>query len=126
VVRLSDDWDRWRGFCEPIMLSRLKLGVRCALRFVGDRSPAAAPFGRPARVTGPMSPEKVSREGAENCLPEAPGTDIGESPVEDGDMTRVIKWSCVDEVVMKVTVRRGDGGAPKGKEKEESKPRLFL
>jgi hypothetical protein len=57
--------------------------------------------------------EKLSRAGTGYCLADALGADSGESPVEDGDMTRVMRCSWVDEVVMKTAVRRADEQEPR-------------
>jgi hypothetical protein len=84
--RVSDDCDECRAFwAEPRIPSRLKL-VLCALLPDGDLS--MGPLGFALSWGEGISIEKLSLVATGNVLPPlvAASTEMGESPVEEGDM----------------------------------------
>lgn len=96
--RVSEVWEKFRTFWGlPSMPSLLKLWARC-FKEVGDllTEPLVARLsGAPGR-----SMLKLPWVGTENLpVAEAAVADRGESPVDDGDMTFVWRWICVDDVV---------------------------
>lgn len=98
--RVSDVCDKFRAFwAAPRMPSLLKLAARCLI-VAGDFIVFTEPLlaeesGAPCR-----SMLKLPWVGREN-LPTVAAVvaDRGESPVDDGDMVEVWRWSCVDDVV---------------------------
>lgn len=98
--RVSEVWDRLRAlWAAPRMPSLLKLAARC-LRAAGDLMAFREPLVAEARGAPDRSMLKLPWVGRGN-LPAVAAVvaDRGESPVDDGDMIEVWRWSWVDDVV---------------------------
>ena len=97
--RVSDVCDRFRAFwAAPRMPSLLKLVARC-LMVAGDFIVFTEPLVAEASGAPGRSMLKLPCVGRVNLPAVAVVADRGESPVDDGDMIEVWRWSCVDDVV---------------------------
>lgn len=98
--RVSDVCERFRAlWAAPRMPSLLKLAARC-LMAAGELMVFTEPFVAEASGAPDMSMLKLPWVGRGN-LPAVAAVvaDRGESPVDDGDMIEVWRWSCVDDVM---------------------------
>lgn len=93
--RESDVCERFRAFWAAFRIpSLLKLAARCFM-VAGDLrvSGFPEPFATEAMPTPGMSMVKLAWVGMEYLGAVAAVADLGESPVDDGDMVLVWRWS---------------------------------